>query len=98
MPSEAEGEDEAPVNQASALWARAKSELTEQDYKDFYKHVAGDFTDPLAWVHSKIEGTYEYTLLLFIRPARPSTCTCRRPAGASSCTSGGSSSWRTRAS
>jgi molecular chaperone HtpG len=71
MPSETEGEDEAPVNQASALWARPKSELTEQDYKDFYKHVAGDFTDPLAWVHSKIEGTYEYTLLLFIPSRAP---------------------------
>src|SRR5436309_2521446 len=71
MPSESEGEEEAPVNQASALWARPKSELTEQDYKDFYKHVAGDFTDPLAWVHSKIEGTYEYTLLLFIPSRAP---------------------------
>ncbi len=73
MPSEteAEGEKEAPVNQASALWARPKSELTEQDYKDFYRHVTGDFTDPLAWVHSKIEGTYEYTLLLFIPSRAP---------------------------
>jgi molecular chaperone HtpG len=71
MPSETEGEDEAPVNQASALWARPKSELTEQDYKDFYRHVTGDFTDPLAWVHSKIEGTYEYTLLLFIPSRAP---------------------------
>jgi len=71
MPSETEGEEEAPVNQASALWARPKSELTEQDYKDFYRHVAGDFTDPLAWVHSKIEGTYEYTLLLFIPSRAP---------------------------
>ena len=71
MPSEDESADEAPVNQASALWARPKSELTEQDYKDFYKHVAGDFTDPLAWVHSKIEGTYEYTLLLFIPSRAP---------------------------
>ena len=62
---------ETPVNQASALWARPKSELTEQDYRDFYKHVAGDFTDPLAWVHSKIEGTYEYTLLLFIPSRAP---------------------------
>jgi len=66
MPAE---DDESPVNQASALWARPKNELTDQDYQDFYKHVAGDFTDPLAWVHSKVEGTYEYTLLLFI-PAR----------------------------
>jgi molecular chaperone HtpG len=62
-------EEEKPVNQASALWARPKSELTEQDYRDFYRHVTGDPTDPLTWVHSKIEGTYEYTLLLFI-PAR----------------------------
>src|SRR5690348_16040090 len=73
MPPATEGEDkeEAPVNQASALWARPKSELTEQDYKDFYRHVAGDCTDPLAWVHSKIEGTYEYTLLLFIPSRAP---------------------------
>lgn len=63
--------EEAPVNQASALWARSKSELTEQDYRDFYRHVAGDFTDPLAWVHSKIEGTYEYTLLLFVPSRAP---------------------------
>jgi len=62
---------EAPVNQASALWARSKSELTEQDYKDFYRHATGDLTEPLAWVHSKIEGTYEYTLLLFIPSRAP---------------------------
>jgi molecular chaperone HtpG len=71
MPSEDESAEESPVNQASALWARPKSELTDQDYKDFYQHVAGDFTDPLAWVHSKIEGTYEYTLLLFIPSRAP---------------------------
>ena len=58
-----------PVNQGSALWARPKSEITEQDYNDFYRHISGDFGDPLAYLHSKIEGTYEYTLLLFI-PAR----------------------------
>jgi molecular chaperone HtpG len=69
--SAGESGEEAPVNQASALWARPKSELTEQDYKDFYRHVTGDFTDPLAWVHSKIEGTYEYTLLLFIPSRAP---------------------------
>jgi molecular chaperone HtpG len=65
------GEEKQPaaVNRASALWARPKSELSEQDYQDFYRHIAGDFSDPLAYLHSKIEGTYEYTLLLFI-PAR----------------------------
>jgi len=64
-----EAPENKPVNQASALWVRPKSELTDQDYQDFYRHVAGDYSDPLAWVHAKIEGTYEYTLLLFI-PAR----------------------------
>ena len=74
-PEPAEGQEgpaeEAPVNQASALWARPKNELSEQDYKDFYQHVTGDFSEPLAWVHSKIEGTYEYTLLLFIPSRAP---------------------------
>ncbi len=59
------------VNQAAALWTRPKGDLTEQDYKDFYRHLTGDFTDPLAWVHSKIEGTYEYTLLLFVPSRAP---------------------------
>jgi len=62
---------ETAVNQASALWARPKSELSEQDYNDFYRHIAGDFTDPLAYLHAKMEGTYEYTLLLFIPSRAP---------------------------
>jgi molecular chaperone HtpG len=59
------------VNQASALWVRPKNELSEADYHGFYKHVAGDFTNPLAWVHSKVEGTFEYTLLLFVPSRAP---------------------------
>jgi molecular chaperone HtpG len=59
------------VNRASALWARPKSELTDKDYNDFYRHIAGEYSDPLAWVHAKIEGTYEYTLLLFIPSRAP---------------------------
>lgn len=59
------------VNRASALWTRPKSELSDEDYSDFYKHVAGEFTGPLAWVHARIEGTYEYTLLLFIPSQAP---------------------------
>ena len=70
-PAEKVPAEEVPVNQASALWARPKSELSEQDYRDFYRHVAGDFTDPLAWLHAKIEGTYEYTLLLFVPSRAP---------------------------
>ena len=57
------------VNQASALWTRPKNEISDQDYADFYRHISSDYADPLSWVHSKIEGTYEYTLLLYI-PAR----------------------------
>src|SRR5882724_2680295 len=57
------------VNQASALWARPKSEITEEQYREFYKHVGHDFDAPLAWVHAKVEGKSEYTQLLYI-PAR----------------------------
>ncbi|HEX6138740.1 MAG TPA: molecular chaperone HtpG [Casimicrobiaceae bacterium] len=61
-------EDET-VNQASALWARPRSEITDDQYKAFYKHVGHDFDDPLAWTHARVEGRQEYTLLLYI-PAR----------------------------
>ena len=62
---------ETVVNRASALWARPKSEISEQDYNDFFRHIASDFTDPLAHVHARIEGTYEYTLLLYIPSRAP---------------------------
>jgi molecular chaperone HtpG len=68
---DAGGAGGVPVNRASALWARPKSEISEQDYNDFYRHIAGDFSDPLAYLHSKIEGTYEYTLLLFVPSRAP---------------------------
>jgi molecular chaperone HtpG len=60
-----------PVNQASALWTRPQNDLTESDYNGFYRHITGDYSDPLTWVHSKIEGTYDYTLLLFIPAHAP---------------------------
>ena len=69
-----EGPGGAPwetVNQASALWTRAKNELGETDYTEFYRHITSDYADPLSWVHSKIEGTYEFTLLLFIPSHAP---------------------------
>jgi molecular chaperone HtpG len=59
------------VNQASALWTRPKNEIGDQDYIEFYRHISGDLADPLSWVHSKIEGTYEYTLLLFVPSHAP---------------------------
>jgi molecular chaperone HtpG len=61
-------EDET-LNQASALWARPKNEITEEQYQEFYKHVGHDFEAPLAWSHARVEGKQEYTELLYI-PAR----------------------------
>ena len=62
---------ERTVNQASALWARPKSELKDEDYKAFYKHVSNDHEDPLAWAHAKVEGTKEYTQLLYVPAHAP---------------------------
>ncbi|MCX7097398.1 MAG: molecular chaperone HtpG [Methylococcales bacterium] len=61
--------EEETINSASALWTKARQEISEDDYNQFYKHVGHDFQDPLAYVHSKVEGTNEYTLLLYL-PAR----------------------------
>ncbi|MDD2816545.1 MAG: molecular chaperone HtpG [Thiotrichaceae bacterium] len=60
---------EEVLNSAQALWARAKHEITEEEYNEFYKHVAHDFEDPLAHIHNKVEGKLEYSSLLYI-PAR----------------------------
>ncbi len=62
-------EEEETVNQANALWARSKNDISEEQYKEFYKHVAHDFDAPLAWTHARVEGKQEYTQLLYI-PAR----------------------------
>lgn len=66
----ATGEEET-VNQASALWARPKAEVTEDEYKAFYQHVAHDYQEPLSWVHAKVEGRQEYTQLLYIPSQAP---------------------------
>jgi molecular chaperone HtpG len=57
------------VNQAKALWTRPKNDITEEQYREFYKHVGHDYEDPLAYTHSRVEGRQEYTQLLYI-PAR----------------------------
>ena len=59
------------VNSASALWTRAKSDISEEEYNEFYKHVAHDFQEPLAHVHSKVEGTNSYTSLFYIPKQAP---------------------------
>ena len=80
MPKEAapaEGETEAPalewetVNRASALWTRPRTEVTDAEYTEFYKHVAHDHSDPLAWSHNKVEGKLEYTSLLYVPGRAP---------------------------
>ncbi len=64
--AQVETDEDETVNQASALWAKPKSEITEDDYKAFYKHVGHDYDDPLAWTHARVEGKSEYTQLLYI--------------------------------
>lgn len=59
------------VNQASALWTRPKNELSDDDYKAFYKHVSHDFADPLAWTHNRVEGNQNFTSLLFLPEHAP---------------------------
>ena len=64
------GEDEQ-INQASALWARSKLEITDEQYDEFYKHIAHDFEPPLAYTHAKVEGRQEFTQLFFIPQRAP---------------------------
>ncbi|MGB1261699.1 MAG: molecular chaperone HtpG [Cognaticolwellia sp.] len=59
------------VNKATALWTREKSEVSDEEYKEFYKHVSHDFGDPLLWEHNKVEGKTEYTSLLYIPSKAP---------------------------
>ena len=68
QPGEIEWEQ---VNKGIALWMRSKSEITDDEYKDFYKSISHDFEDPLDWVHNRVEGTSEYTSLLFIPSRAP---------------------------
>jgi len=60
-----------PVNKATALWTREKSDISDEEYKEFYKHVSHDFGDPLVWEHNKVEGKTEYTSLLYIPSKAP---------------------------
>jgi molecular chaperone HtpG len=64
-------QEDEQINQASALWARPKSEITDEQYNEFYKHVGHDFDEPLAHVHAKVEGRQEYTLLLYVPKQAP---------------------------
>ena len=69
--AETVADEDETVNKASALWARPRGEVTEEEYKEFYKHVGHDFDDPLAWSHARVEGKSEYTQLLYIPGRAP---------------------------
>ena len=78
MPSEEEeqqDEDKAPewetVNTAKALWTRSRSEISDEEYAEFYKHISHDFADPMKWSHNRVEGKLEYNSLLFIPAKAP---------------------------
>ncbi|MCT8567921.1 molecular chaperone HtpG [Glaesserella parasuis] len=59
------------INKAQALWTRSKNEISDEEYKEFYKHISHDFADPLIWSHNKVEGKQEYTSLLYVPSKAP---------------------------
>lgn len=59
------------INKAQALWTRSKGEISDEEYKEFYKHLTHDFADPLLWAHNKVEGKQEYTSLLYVPSKAP---------------------------
>ena len=75
MKSESEEEGEKgeyeTVNDATALWTLSRSEIKDEEYKEFYKHIAHDFEDPLTWSHNKVEGKLDYTSLLYVPVRAP---------------------------
>jgi molecular chaperone HtpG len=70
-----EAKDKAPeyerVNQGTALWMRSKAEVTDEEYKELYRHISHDFDEPLTWVHNRVEGTNEYSALLYVPKRAP---------------------------
>jgi len=60
-----------PVNRATALWTRSKSDIKDEEYQELYKHISHDFEDPMVWTHNKVEGKQEYTTLLYIPSHAP---------------------------
>ena len=65
------GEEARVVNAATALWTRPRSEISDEEYKEFYKHLSHDFSDPLRWSHNQVEGKREYTSLLYVPANAP---------------------------
>jgi len=66
-----EGEDDKVVNSATALWTRSRTDVSDDEYKEFYKYLSHDLADPLSWSHNRVEGKREYTSLLYVPSAAP---------------------------
>jgi molecular chaperone HtpG len=71
MPKEGATLDTEVVNQAQALWTRPRAEIKDEEYRDFYRHIAHDGADPLAWTHNRVEGRREYTSLMYLPSRAP---------------------------
>lgn len=65
------GEKWEKINKSEALWTRSKNDISDEEYKEFYKHLSHDFADPLIWAHNKVEGNQEYTSLLYVPSKAP---------------------------
>ena len=65
------GEKWEKINRSDALWTRSKNDISDEEYKEFYKHLSHDFADPLLWAHNKVEGNQEYTSLLYVPSKAP---------------------------
>ena len=65
------GEKWEKINKSDALWTRSKNDISDEEYKEFYKHLSHDFGDPLLWAHNKVEGNQEYTSLLYVPSKAP---------------------------
>ncbi len=74
-PLEADEKDKEPedevINTATALWTRSRSEISDDEYKEFYKHISHDFSEPLTWSHNQVEGKLDYTSLLYVPSRAP---------------------------
>ena len=59
------------INEAKALWTRSRSEVSDEEYTEFYRHVSSDYQDPLSWSHNRVEGKLDYTSLLYVPSQAP---------------------------
>ena len=86
------------INEAKALWTRSRSDVSDDEYKEFYRHVSSDYQDPLSWSHNRVEGKLDYTSLLYIPSQAPFDLWNREGARGLSSTFSEPSSWTMQSS